>query len=387
MKRLTTEEFIERARKVHGDKYDYSKVEYVNATTKVCIICPTHGEFWQIPYTHLKGYGCSTCAGVEKWSYERLVREGKKKYNDRFDYLQSNIKKGNDLVAIKCNVCGTIFYQSPKNHINSIQGGCPTCKYKYIAQNEKISFEDFKTKATLIHKGKYIYNKDTFTDMHSKVGVVCKKHGLFFTYPHNHLKGSNCPACTNERISQNQTLSKDDFLERSINKHGNKYDYSNVNYVSSGTKVEIVCPIHGSFLQTPHNHWKGEGCPLCAIDNRAFTARISLGEKKIAWFFDQNNIIYKKQYRIKDSNIKVRSYLLADYFLPEYNAIVEYNGEQHYKPISFFGGEKVFKRQQERDMALRQYCKEHKIKLIEIPYWELDNIDTMLTSFFINKVK
>ena len=78
MAKLTTEEFIRKAREVHGDRYDYSKVEYVNSTTKVCIICKVHGEFWQAPKNHLKSNGCHMCSGLRTWDYDTCYEEAKK---------------------------------------------------------------------------------------------------------------------------------------------------------------------------------------------------------------------------------------------------------------------------------------------------------------------
>lgn len=121
---FTKEEFIERARKIHGDKYDYSRVKYVNARTKVCIICPIHGEFWQRPEKHLLGRGCQKCSNREKLTTEIFVDRAKTLYGETFDYSKSIYNGKDSKLIIKCNVCGREFEMTPHNHLTHKEG-CP----------------------------------------------------------------------------------------------------------------------------------------------------------------------------------------------------------------------------------------------------------------------
>ena len=131
MNKLTTEEFIQRAKAVHGDKYDYSKVKYVNAYTKVCIICPQHGEFWQTPYKHLHGQGCSRCRYV---SISKRFSQGKETFIEKanivhhgfYDYSKVDYVNGHTLVKIICPMHG-IFTQEPASHLSGC--GCPMCAH------------------------------------------------------------------------------------------------------------------------------------------------------------------------------------------------------------------------------------------------------------------
>ena len=190
--KLDNNEFIKRARKIHGDKYDYSKVEYKGSLEKVCIICPRHGEFWQIPSSHLQGAGCRECA-VE--------------------------------------------------HSRDIQ---------------RLTTEEFIKRARSVHGDKYDYSKVEYKGSGEKVCIICPEHGEFWARAYNHLHGQGCSECTREK----RTL-KDVFIERARKIHGDKYDYSKVEYVNRDTKVCIICPIHGEFWQRPHNHLHGQGCPDC----------------------------------------------------------------------------------------------------------------------------
>lgn len=128
-KTLTTNEFIERARKVHDDKYDYSKVEYANSRTKVCIICPEHGAFLQLPYDHLKGRGCRKCGIIRTHNYQRksiedFINQAISIHNNRYDYALFAYNSAHDKSQIICPIHG-IFLQSPDSHLRG--HGCPKC--------------------------------------------------------------------------------------------------------------------------------------------------------------------------------------------------------------------------------------------------------------------
>jgi hypothetical protein len=141
------------------------------------------------------------------------------------------------------------------------------------------------------------------------------------------------------------------------------------NYINTKHKVPILCQKHGVFFQTPNNHLQGAGCPHCLR---------SLGEEKVAAFLDAHNIEYKTQYKFNNDILFCGNrFFKADFYLPNHNIVIEYNGQQHYKDVIIFS-ERTLEEQKERDFALRQYCKEHKITLIEIPYWDYDNIDEIL---------
>lgn len=301
---MNKEEFVRRAMLIHGNKYDYTKFKYVNYRTKVCITCPIHGDFWQLIENHLnKGCGCNKC-GCER----------------------TNIKQSQSL-------------------------------------------ESFIEKSKKVHADKYDYSKVKYKNNREVVEIICKKHGSFFQTPHNHLCGSGCPKCKGEECSERISLTLKDFIERASEIHNKRYDYSLIKDINSNSKVSIICPKHGIFQQDKHSHLKGVGCPMC---------KSSHGERKVTYFLQKNNIEYIPQYKIVNENIFCKNReLRVDFFLPKRNTIIEYEGEQHYKPVDIFGGEEKFTAQNERDYSLRQYCKEHKIKLIEIPYYEKD-IDSIL---------
>jgi hypothetical protein len=188
--------------------------------------------------------------------------------------------------------------------------------------------------------------------------------------PTYHLTGHRCPKCVSEGLTKLRSSTSDEFIKKARLVHGDKCNYNKVDYINRWKSVVIICPLHGDFEQTPNCHLAGSGCPRC---------KQTKGEAIIQDYLDQKGIEYLKEYKLPNTSLFCdRKYLLADFYLPKMNSIIEYNGQQHYYPISIFGGEESFLLQQERDMALRQYCKEKRIKLIEIPYNERDNISNLL---------
>ena len=147
-KRKSNDEFIREAQSIHHNKYDYSKVEYVNNKTKVCIVCPEHGEFWQTPSDHLNGKGCPQCAGNVRCDKAMFVEKAKSIHNDRYDYSKVEYVNAHTKVCIVCPEHGE-FWQTPNNHLNG--NGCPLCKNRKIGDVLRDTVEDFTKKSNEIH--------------------------------------------------------------------------------------------------------------------------------------------------------------------------------------------------------------------------------------------
>ncbi len=167
-------------------------------------------------------------------------------------------------------------------------------------------------------------------------------------------------------------LTTEQFIEKSRQVHGNRYDYSKVNYINSRTKVTIICPKHGEFLQKPKDHIRYAGCPKCSS---------SKGELYVGEILNGLEIKYISQHPIKYNNTTIHVDFLVEYQDKKY--IIEYNGRQHYIPIEHFGGELKFQKQIKRDKFLENYCKDNNIILIIISY-TLNNkqIKKLLSNIF-----
>lgn len=192
MKKLTKDEFISKAKEIHGDKYDYSKVDYVNSKTKVCIICPLHGEFWQIPANHLLGKNCPECGNINRkvnniLSNEEFVKKAKEVHDDKYDYAKVKYVNSHTKVLIKCNKCGTEFLQTPNKHLNGC--GCSSCNGGVLS-----NYKEFEQKAKEMHNGKYKYCGDYINNKIS-IKIICPKHGAYYQIPYVHLSNKGCPIC------------------------------------------------------------------------------------------------------------------------------------------------------------------------------------------------
>ena len=261
------EKFIEKAIKRHGNRYDYSKVEYVNSQTKVCIICPEHGEFWQEPAAHVRGNNCPICSRENKGkdrrkSVDDFIYKSIKVHGIKYNYSKTKYVNAKTKVCIICPKHGE-FWQIPHNHLNG--QGCPWCS------GRNMDDELFIEKAREVHGGKYDYSKVEYVNSQAKVCIICPEHGEFWQVPTKHLYGRGCPKCGKVSMAQKQCVTVNEFKERAIQIHGDKYDYSKITYLSSmHDRVTIICPKHGEFTQLAYDHLNEHGCPSCGqIESKA----------------------------------------------------------------------------------------------------------------------
>jgi hypothetical protein len=346
-KKLTREEFVEKARKVHGDKYDYSKVDYQGSHIKICIICPIHGEFWQTPNDHLRGYGCKLC-GISVRSKnktsttKKFIKKAKEIHGNKYDYSKVEYVNNKTKVCIVCLEHGE-FWQTPKEHLRN--KGCPKCNKSY-----KMDTTEFIRKAKEIHGNKYDYSKVEYVNNKTKVCIVCLEHGEFWQTPNSHLAKHGCPFCNNEDKRNRYLLLQNNIINKFNIVHNYKYDYSKFIYSGINYKSVIICPIHGEFIQSSHSHLKGYGCPRC---NQSHL------EKEIEHFLTKNNIKFEYQKRFKWLGRQS-----LDFYLPDYNIAIECQGKQHFEPVEYFGGEKGLIEIKKRDTIKKELCKKNNVKLI-----------------------
>ena len=198
---LSKDEFVEKAKSVHGDRYDYSLVNYTNAKTKIEIICPLHGSFFQLPYNHLSGKGCKKCGhaiGNEKSSLSKdeFIEKANEIHNNLYDYSKIEYKNYKTKVEIICKDHGS-FFQTPNNHLGG--KNCKECGMKstidFIQENFASNTEDFIEKARQVHGDEYDYSLVDYKNNSIQVEIICKEHGKFFQTPKNHLRGKGCKIC------------------------------------------------------------------------------------------------------------------------------------------------------------------------------------------------
>lgn len=383
--KLTLKEFIEKANEVHGKgKYDYSESEYINMNTPILIICPNHKPFKQTPANHLNGQGCPIC-GIKKCADKRrtTIEEFIKRANivhgeGRYDYSKVNYVDNQTEVIIICHNHETPyeFPQTPSNHLSG--NGCKLCGIKKRADERRMTKEEFVEQANSIYGlGTYNYSKVNYVNTHTEVIIICPKHGDFPQEPASHLQGHGCRKCYDEKLSLNQRMSVEEFIEKSNEIHGvGTYDYSKVNYVNMHTIVTITCSIHGDFPQIPQNHINGSNCPKCTNKYK--------GEIIIRNFLIKNKIEFEEQKKFENCrNINLLSF---DFHLPQYNLCIEFDGLQHFEKVNWSGKmtdiqmEENLRMNKLRDDIKNKYCILNNINLLRIRYDE--NIEEKLSEYF-----
>jgi len=232
----------------------------------------------------------------------------------------------------------------------------------------KVTLSDFILKAKKVHNDKYKYSKVDYQHTNNKVCIICSIHGEFWQTPHQHIQGRGCPKCAMLLRKQNHPFSTNEFILKANQIHNFKYDYIKVCYVDCKTNVCIICPDHGEFWQNPHRHLQGCGCPRCYQ---------SKGEKQIERWLKENNVVFIPQKRFKKCKSSISNYYLSfDFYLPEINTCIEYDGRQHFMPVKYFGGAQKFQRTKINDQIKNIFCLNNKITLIRISY--KDNIKEKL---------
>jgi very-short-patch-repair endonuclease len=238
----------------------------------------------------------------------------------------------------------------------------------------KLTQKQFIEKAVKKHNGFYDYSLVKYINATTKVKIICPNHGEFEQQPNNHLFGQGCILCMGDNVRKARISNTKEFIKKSKKIHGDRYDYSLVNYKTGRDKVIIICNKHGEFLQTPFAHSSPsmkQGCPFC---------KISKGEDEIEKYLIKNNIDYKRQKKfIECFNPKTNKKLPFDFYLPKQNIVIEYHGEQHYKKTGHFeqrsGGLEGL---QYRDNIKKEFCIKNGILYIEISYKEFKNINKIL---------
>ena len=342
MKKLTNDEFINKSKAVHGDKYDYSKVDYKNSHEKVCIICPKHGEFLQTPNSHLNGSGCPECCDFNhKYTTEEFIQKSRNKHGDKYDYSKVEYVNNHTKVCIICPKHGE-FWMKPQNHL--FGQGCFKCFHekRELKYNTESIIEKFKK----THGDKYDYSLVKYTGIVNKVTIVCPEHGKFEQNISSHIKGAECPICGHIKSGKTKRLTTENFIERARLIHGDKYDYSKVEYVDYDTPVTIICPTHGEFLQTPDSHLQGKGCQSCSI-------RHSDSEEEIIKFIKQHSNL-----EVLINNKNIIKPLELDIYIPEKKIAIEFNGIRWHT--------EEFGKTQYYHFNKMEKCLELDIKLIQI---------------------
>lgn len=368
-KRKTNEEYIAEV----ASKNPNIEVvdEYINATTKIKHRCLVDKYEWDAaPHNILRGKGCPKCSNNIKKTHEEYVEEVKIK-NSNVTVVDTYIN-ATTKIAHRCNLCGNEWDATPDNILHG--HWCKSCSLKEAFQIHP------KTQPTLrkSHEQyiKELYNANPnieiidqyITTEHTNL-FRCKICGYkWYGNPKNYLGGKGCLMCARRKDAERKTFTQEEFVEklglvnRDIEVLGK--------YINSKIKILCRCKIDNhEFYALPSSLLAGHGCPVCNTPK---------GEKIIKEFLDKNRINYSIQKKY-DQLLGVNGGMLSyDFYLPQYNLLIEFQGLQHEQPVEYFGGEEQLKIQQEHDRRKREYAKLHNINLLEIWYYDIDNIESIL---------
>lgn len=188
----------ERVSKLHKNKYDYSKVEYLNMSTKVEIICPIHGSFFQSMNNHLRNNGCNKCGTIDTTEKQKIskidfIRIANTIHNNIYDYTKLEFKTVSDKGLIICPIHGE-FTQRLSSHIHD-KRGCRKCAIKNRSEKLTKTTEQFIKEASKVHVNYYDYTNTKYKTSHTNITIICPVHGKFNQRASHHLEGMRCPSC------------------------------------------------------------------------------------------------------------------------------------------------------------------------------------------------
>lgn len=381
--RMTTDQFIERARERYGDRFAYDRCAYKNMKTHVCITCPEHGDVMVHPESFLVKvrHGCPKCGmrhakKPPQYTTESLIAKYRAIWGEEFDYSEVVYEAWEEKVKIRHRECGRVMWQVPGSHFRH---GCLPCSAKRRGALMRLkSKRRFLQRARAIHGQKYEYDVDRFSSMKAHIEVKCLKHKTTFCCsPNNHLHPTaptGCPACAMEERRSALSMGVSEFAAKAQAVHGDFYGYDLVEYTNNKGLVAIRCPEHGVFMQSPDSHLRKSGCPLCTGSRM---------ERRIAQALTRWRVDHRPQHSFPDCRrLKPLPFDFA-ILSPDSGVcgVIEHHGDQHFQVVEYFGGEEAFSERQENDATKSRYCHEQGIPLLTTTSDDDGSIESVLRDF------
>lgn len=346
-KKVTRNDLLDRLYSLYNDSVNLVG-EYKGMFEETEFKCNICNHTWRdIPSNVLKRHGCLYCRCND------FINKSKDKFGEQFNYdcTKDTFIGLRKPCKFHCNLHDSDFYTQPIYHLNNKFGGCKKCESDFKSEIKIKSREKFIEE--VINKfgnDRFTFNNTEYKGQSEKTIITCKKHGDIEIIPKDFLKTQyGCKKCAYE----NRFIDIDNLLHRLKEIHGDTYIYNDISYNGMFNDVEIVCKIHGKFKQTPHNHLSGQGCPICNSSKKENIIRELLRKEGIM------NIEQKGFDYLKSINP-----MHLDFYIPSINTAIECQGEQHFRPIDYFGGDEAFKKQVERDRLKYDLCKEHGVNII-----------------------
>jgi len=317
---------------------------------------------------------------------KEFIRKARELHGNKYDYSKSDYKKVGQKVIIICKEHGE-FLSLTNNHLRN--HGCRLCANNHLSKSKTIGLDGFIARAKTKHRDNYDYSKFIYKNCKSIGIIICPIHGDFSQSAESHYLGSGCKRCSATKQNEKFKRTTEEFIKEAIEKHGDLYDYSKVDYSSTHQAVIIICRIHGDFSQRASSHIKGAGCFYCGIirsrDSKRYTTEtyIESAKEKHGDLYDYSKVEYlsnrskiiiickthgeflqtatqhlsgsgcpicvnktecklyeKMKYlypslltQLKQDWCKKIRYLPYDFCIPEYKIIIELDGRQHFIPV------------------------------------------------------
>lgn len=370
-KRLTDKEFVQRANAIHGTgKYGYDQVVYVKAQVKIKIVCATHGVFEQTPSSHLMGNGCGRCAGKYKKTHDEYMSQVRNIHGEAVLVLEE-YKGDKAPIRHQCGGCQREWLTAPSTILQN--HGCRPCKMKENGVRNTKTHQEYFDQIQCLHEGRIIvfqeYEGDDVPIEH--VCTVCGS--TWNAWPTNIIQGHGCWECGQRRSHEAQTKSNDTYATQLAEIVEGDFAPTET-YAGARTPIDHRCSFCDNVWKiSPDNALRGRGCPRC---------NESQGEKAVRRFLDDNQIEYTRQKTF--SGCRREGLLRFDFYLPEKQICIEYDGEQHFRPCEIYGGQEKFETRMECEEIKDSYCIANAISLFRIPYYRYDQIDSILASILLD---
>lgn len=366
-----TEGFIAESRRVHGDRFTYGTTKYAAKWSPLEITCPHHGAFRIGPVTHIvSGTGCKSCPrhlpkpkAIK--TVEQFVHKARLIFGDAYDYSKV-VSLKEFKIKIICPTHGE-FEQEAHSHV---QGhGCHTCGETIRGLKKRSDQDAYLEKFRATHGDRYDYSKVVYDGNKKNVIIGCPDHGDFYQSPDAHARGQGCPECGAQSSIATRTKTTAEFIDKSMDVHGDKYDYSLVEYKGNDKRVVIICKTHGKFEQVPYSHHAGKGCPRC---------RTSKGELYIRDALTKLRLEFEEQKYLPGTRRRF------DFYVPKFDLYIEFQGEQHFRPVEYFGGLDAFIKRVTSDLAKMRWCLENNYTIACVRS-EAD-VDALMTHVYTDDV-
>ena len=364
MPKSYTQKEIKQLLKEHGCEL---LSEYINTTSDIKVKCNCGNIFYKkLKIMNKIGlYMCNNC--IKKRLIEKQITpydEIKEKV-EKIGYIlltsKDDYTKASDKCRLKCDK-GHEYSQIPLDLFKGHK--CKICATEEVMNKLRLSFEDVKAN---VDEYGFIMLSTEYKGINSPIKVKCKKCGhIFYPLLSNLKKGSGCPKCYDRIRSKHMIIPYNERLKY-VRSFGFDILTTEEDYIDGSHNVDILCDEGHVYSSKLHDFYMGNRCPRC---------KKSKGEVKISKVLDDLNIIYMEQYKFDDC--RFYNHLPFDFYLPEYNILIEYDGKQHFILNSFGKDMWHFVDIKIRDTVKNVYCENNNIELIRIPYWEFNDIENIL---------